>query len=46
MGPGKCYSIPADLQSLDEVKRLVADISKKEQRKFNLHQYCCLVILI
>jgi len=30
-GPGKCYSIPADLQSLEEVKRLVAEISKKEQ---------------
>lgn len=29
-GPGQCISIPADLQRLDEVKRLVAEISKKE----------------
>ncbi|RUP06349.1 hypothetical protein BC936DRAFT_140373, partial [Jimgerdemannia flammicorona] len=29
-GPGKCISIPADLQKLDEVKRLVAEIAKRE----------------
>ncbi|GJJ71274.1 hypothetical protein EMPS_03624 [Entomortierella parvispora] len=30
MGPGQCISIPADLQSLAEVQRLVAEISKHE----------------
>ncbi|KAL7309548.1 hypothetical protein PS15m_010412 [Mucor circinelloides] len=29
-GPGKCISLPADLQKLDEVKRLVQELSKKE----------------
>ncbi|KAI8061820.1 uncharacterized protein B0P05DRAFT_556769 [Gilbertella persicaria] len=29
-GPGQCIAIPADLQKLDEVKRLVAELSKKE----------------
>ncbi|KAG0315667.1 hypothetical protein BGZ99_007330 [Dissophora globulifera] len=32
LGPGKCISVPADLQSLDEVKRLVAEISKHESK--------------
>ncbi|KAF8938529.1 hypothetical protein EDD21DRAFT_368769 [Dissophora ornata] len=32
VGPGKCISIPADLQSLDEVKRLVAEIAKHESK--------------
>ncbi|KAG0001076.1 hypothetical protein BGZ65_003823 [Modicella reniformis] len=32
LGPGQCISIPADLQSLDEVKRLVAEISKREKQ--------------
>ncbi|KAK3821196.1 MAG: hypothetical protein J3Q66DRAFT_280407 [Benniella sp.] len=30
LGPGECISIPADLQSLEEVKRLVAEIAKRE----------------
>ncbi|KAG2223794.1 hypothetical protein INT45_001928 [Circinella minor] len=29
-GPGQCISLPADLQSLDEIKRLVAELSKRE----------------
>ncbi|KAI9481300.1 MAG: hypothetical protein EXX96DRAFT_566174 [Benjaminiella poitrasii] len=29
-GPGQCIAIPADLQKLDEVKRLVSEIAKKE----------------
>ncbi|KAI9205471.1 uncharacterized protein BJ171DRAFT_500528 [Polychytrium aggregatum] len=29
-GPGKCISIPADLQKLEEVHRLVAEIAKRE----------------
>ncbi|KAI8986954.1 hypothetical protein BDB01DRAFT_719723 [Pilobolus umbonatus] len=29
-GPGQCFSIPADLQELSEVKRLVAEIAKRE----------------
>lgn len=33
MGPGQCIAIPADLQKLDEIKRLVAELSKKEDRK-------------
>ncbi|KAF9995869.1 hypothetical protein BGZ80_007324 [Entomortierella chlamydospora] len=32
LGQGQCISIPADLQSLDEVKRLVAEISKRESK--------------
>ncbi|KAG0170160.1 hypothetical protein DFQ28_010255 [Apophysomyces sp. BC1034] len=30
-GPGQCISIPADLQNVDEVKRLVAELSKREK---------------
>lgn len=33
LGPGQCISIPADLQSLDEVKRLSAEIGKRESSK-------------
>ena len=33
VGPGQCISIPADLQSLDEVKRLTAEIQKREPSK-------------
>ncbi|KAI9320154.1 hypothetical protein BX666DRAFT_2025166 [Dichotomocladium elegans] len=29
-GPGQCFAIPADLQKLEEVKRLVTELSKKE----------------
>lgn len=32
MGPGQCISIPADLQSLDEVKRLVGELTKREAK--------------
>ncbi|KAF9337750.1 hypothetical protein BKA57DRAFT_495038 [Linnemannia elongata] len=32
IGPGQCISIPADLQSLDEVKRLTAEINKRESK--------------
>ncbi|KAJ8663196.1 hypothetical protein O0I10_001373 [Lichtheimia ornata] len=31
-GPGQCVAIPADLQKLEEVKRLVDELSKKEER--------------
>lgn len=31
-GPGQCFAIPADLQKLEEVKRLVDELSKREQR--------------
>ncbi|KAI9031610.1 hypothetical protein CLU79DRAFT_729330 [Phycomyces nitens] len=30
LGPGKCFSIPADLQKLEDVERLVAELSKRE----------------
>ncbi|CAO3654295.1 unnamed protein product [Mucor hiemalis] len=30
MGPGQCFAIPADLQKIEEVQRLVAELSKKE----------------
>ncbi|KAF9919209.1 hypothetical protein BGZ65_012281 [Modicella reniformis] len=33
LGPGQCISLPADLQSLDEVKRLVAELTKRESSK-------------
>ncbi|KAI8984686.1 hypothetical protein BDF20DRAFT_861212 [Mycotypha africana] len=29
-GPGECIAIPADLQSFDEIKRLVEELSKRE----------------
>jgi hypothetical protein len=34
LGPGKCIALPADLQKLEDVKELVAEISKREDRKF------------
>ncbi|KAI8388360.1 uncharacterized protein BYT42DRAFT_559842 [Radiomyces spectabilis] len=30
-GPGRCVALPADLQKLDEVHRLVAELSKREK---------------
>ncbi|KAI8139509.1 hypothetical protein BJV82DRAFT_626279 [Fennellomyces sp. T-0311] len=30
LGPGKCIALPADLQSLDDINRLVAELSKLE----------------
>lgn len=36
-GPGKCIAIPADLQKLEEVNRLVAELSKNEKRKITKH---------
>lgn len=32
MGPGKCIPIPADMQKLSEVERLVAELSRKESK--------------
>ncbi|KAF8976539.1 hypothetical protein BGZ46_008183 [Entomortierella lignicola] len=32
LGKGQCFSIPADLQSLDDVKKLVAELSKRESK--------------
>lgn len=32
-GPGQCIAIPADLQKKSEIERLVAELSKKEDRK-------------
>ncbi|KAI8149750.1 hypothetical protein BJV82DRAFT_589149 [Fennellomyces sp. T-0311] len=29
-GPGQCFPLPADLQSYDEIKRLVSELSKRE----------------
>ncbi|KAL7750752.1 hypothetical protein RI367_003709 [Sorochytrium milnesiophthora] len=31
-GPGKCISLPADLQSMDDVKKLVSDLSSREKK--------------
>jgi len=33
LGPGTCIPIPADLQKTEDVKRLTAEISKREKRK-------------
>jgi len=33
LGPGQCISLPADLQSMDEVNRLVAELTKRESSK-------------
>ena len=30
IGPGKCIALPADLQKLSEVERLVKELSQKE----------------
>lgn len=32
LGPGSCIALPADLQKLDDVKKLVAELSKRESR--------------
>ncbi|KAF9977870.1 hypothetical protein BGZ73_004625 [Actinomortierella ambigua] len=32
LGPGECISLPADLQSMDDVKKLVAELSKREKK--------------
>ncbi|EJD04088.1 NAD-binding protein [Fomitiporia mediterranea MF3/22] len=32
MGPGKCFSIPADMQKLSEVDRLVKELNSKESK--------------
>lgn len=32
MGPGKCIPIPADMQKLSEVERLVTELSRKESK--------------
>ncbi|KAI8084525.1 uncharacterized protein BX664DRAFT_337184 [Halteromyces radiatus] len=31
LGPGVCISLPADLQSLDDIKKLVTELSKREK---------------
>ncbi|KAL0097952.1 hypothetical protein J3Q64DRAFT_1716029 [Phycomyces blakesleeanus] len=31
LGPGRCFSIPANLQDLEEVKRLVKELEKREK---------------
>ena len=31
LGPGKCVAIPADMQKLEEVDRLVKELSAKEK---------------
>jgi short-subunit dehydrogenase len=33
-GPGQCIAIPADLQHSKEIRRLVEEISKKEDRMY------------
>jgi NAD(P)-dependent dehydrogenase (short-subunit alcohol dehydrogenase family) len=37
MGPGQCIAIPADLQKLEEINRLVAELSKREDRKVYIY---------
>ena len=32
MGPGQCFAIPADMQKLCEVDRLVKELSSKESK--------------
>ncbi len=31
LGPGKCVSLPADIQKLEEVERLVKELSAREK---------------
>lgn len=33
LGPGKCVAVPADLQSVQDIKNLVAELTKRETRK-------------
>lgn len=33
LGPGKCVAIPADLQKVDDIKKIVTELSKYEDRK-------------
>lgn len=33
MGPGKCVALPADLQNVEDIKKLVQDLSKHESRE-------------
>lgn len=40
LGPGQCISLPADLQSIEEVNRLVAELTKRESSMF-FFLYCC-----
>ena len=35
LGPGKCIAIPADLQNLDDLNKLVTELSKRESRKYS-----------
>lgn len=51
-GPGQCIAIPADLQKKSEIERLVAELSKKEDRKLldnyqivNVWTNICLLII-
>jgi len=32
LGPGKCFSIPADLQKIDQLKFLVGELNKHEKQ--------------
>jgi short-subunit dehydrogenase len=31
-GPGECFSIPADLQKIEDIKHLVEELSKREKK--------------
>lgn len=31
LGPGKCFAIPADMQKLSEVERLVSELERREK---------------
>lgn len=33
LGPGKCVAIPADLQKVEDIKKIVNELSKYEDRK-------------
>ena len=34
LGPGKCIALPADLQNVEDIKKLVAELSKRETRMY------------
>lgn len=34
LGPGKCVAIPADLQKVEDIKKIVNELSKYEDRKW------------
>jgi hypothetical protein len=35
LGPGQCFALPADLQKVEDIKNLVQEFGKLEDRKLD-----------